>query len=119
MEKKKILSIIILCVICSSMTYAKQWYEGGTLHNSTFREWKAATYQNKLATCADYLCCMEEWKEYIYAGGSMSNLKEKAERFVSGLNEFCIGTNEFNFMKINEIAAAIYVMANDLQPYSK
>lgn len=30
-----------------------EWYEGGTLHQSTMRQWKSATEANKLATVAD------------------------------------------------------------------
>ncbi|MFP3154425.1 hypothetical protein LQZ18_08350 [Lachnospiraceae bacterium ZAX-1] len=31
------------------------WYEGGTLHKSSISEWKSADYDNKLATCADFI----------------------------------------------------------------
>lgn len=30
----------------------KEWYEGGTLFNAKLHEWRHATYDNKLATCA-------------------------------------------------------------------
>lgn len=33
----------------------KKWYEGGTLHKATMREWKIATDENKLATCSDFI----------------------------------------------------------------
>ena len=33
----------------------QEWYTGGTLHKATIREWKAASYQNRLATCADFV----------------------------------------------------------------
>ncbi|CUK22114.1 Uncharacterised protein [Achromobacter sp. 2789STDY5608615] len=32
---------------------AGQWYEGGTLHSATLKEWASATTQNKMATMAD------------------------------------------------------------------
>jgi len=32
-----------------------KWYEGGTLHKNNGAAWAAATYQNKLATCADFV----------------------------------------------------------------
>ena len=31
-----------------------EWYEGGTLHESTMKEWSRASYQNKLATASDF-----------------------------------------------------------------
>nr|WP_313036663.1 hypothetical protein [Achromobacter ruhlandii] len=32
---------------------AGQWYEGGTLHSATLKQWASATTQNKMATMAD------------------------------------------------------------------
>lgn len=32
---------------------AGNWYEGGTLHNATLKEWAGAVTQNKMATMAD------------------------------------------------------------------
>lgn len=34
-------------------TAAGNWYEGGTLHNATLRDWSGAVTQNKMATMAD------------------------------------------------------------------
>ena len=34
-------------------TGAAKWYSGGDLHAKTMREWKAATYANRLATSSD------------------------------------------------------------------
>ena len=38
--------------------YSQEWYEGGTLHNATMREWMEATHANKLATSADFVVTM-------------------------------------------------------------
>ncbi|WP_204150425.1 hypothetical protein [Leptolyngbya sp. CCY15150] len=38
-----------------------EWYEGGTLHNAGALEWQQASYENKLATCADFVSSM--WEE--------------------------------------------------------
>ena len=32
-----------------------KWFQGGNLHKATVAEWKNASYQNKLATSADWL----------------------------------------------------------------
>jgi hypothetical protein len=32
-----------------------KWYEGGTLHNASALEWQEANYDDKLATCADFI----------------------------------------------------------------
>ena len=41
----------------------KEWWQGGTLHNSTIEEWKKATLKNKVATCAGWLN-QTLWKGY-------------------------------------------------------
>lgn len=38
----------------------KQWYQGGTLHKASALEWQNATYENKLATCADFISALWE-----------------------------------------------------------
>lgn len=37
-----------------SRTPTTEWYTGGTLENSTLGEWRVGTYQNKLASSADF-----------------------------------------------------------------
>lgn len=39
-----------------------KWYEGGTLHNAGAFEWQQASYENKLATCANFVSSMWEKK---------------------------------------------------------
>ena len=67
--KKTILSVAVLCIFIllavgsvntdsssssySSSSSSSKWYEGGTLHRATMREWSSASYENQLATAAD------------------------------------------------------------------
>jgi hypothetical protein len=60
---KEFLVIIMLFLIPSS-GYAKEWYEGGTLHNATALEWQNATFQNKLATCGDIVSATWQNKRF-------------------------------------------------------
>jgi len=39
----------------TSTSPAPKWYEGGSLHNASMREWSQADYRNKLATAADFV----------------------------------------------------------------
>ena len=63
---KGILTLTFLVWVVYSFTFGgcsgsekneeqKQWYQGGTLHASNIAEWKTATQENKLATCADII----------------------------------------------------------------
>ena len=51
--KKAILLFIALTI--STCIFGKNWYEGGTLHSSSALVWQNASYENKLATCADFI----------------------------------------------------------------
>ena len=38
----------------------RRWHQGGTLHRATITKWRAATYDDKLATCGDFVSEMWE-----------------------------------------------------------
>lgn len=42
--------LVLVLAIFSQTASAKEWYEGGTLHDANGLEWQQATYANKLAT---------------------------------------------------------------------
>lgn len=39
----------------SNSSNSQMWFSGGTLHKSTIKQWRNATYANRLATSADYV----------------------------------------------------------------
>lgn len=61
---KKILLASVLLVGSLSISNAAEWYQGGTLHNSTMGEWEKAKESNKLATCADWVSSLYLEKKY-------------------------------------------------------
>lgn len=91
----------------------KEWYEGATLHKATFKEWKSATDQNRLATAADFLAATT-WKDALKKPSDFDKLKIKAAVLVKGINESVPEGSEF--MKVHEIAAALVTLSNDLGP---
>lgn len=52
-----ILFLAILAINANS-AFAKDWYQGGTLHEANAISWQKATQQDKLATCADFIAGM-------------------------------------------------------------
>lgn len=98
----------------SPAQYVKQWYEGGSLHSSTVAEWKTASYENKLATAADWLAS-SKWKGHLNTSSDFDNMKQKAEILVAAVDKAVSG-NAPDSWKMNEITAAILVMSNDLDP---
>lgn len=81
---KKLFLVLMLFVNVA----AAEWYEGGTLHDSSFLEWEKATYENKLATCGDWVSGVYSRKKYrpevmeeLKAAG-MDGIKKMAESCV-------------------------------------
>ena len=54
MVKKSVVLFVCLVLVFCAETEALEWYEGGTLHKATAREWNRASYRDRLATTADW-----------------------------------------------------------------
>ena len=52
------LLLVIALLVCVAPVSAKEWYEGGTLHDATIAQWKRAKRQDKIATCADWVSAL-------------------------------------------------------------
>ncbi|MGE4340174.1 MAG: hypothetical protein AB7E55_30115 [Pigmentiphaga sp.] len=63
-------AVVVLLVSFALVTQAsaKEWYEGGTLHETNLATWATASDENKLATSADFAA----------ATGKMTSMKEMA-----------------------------------------
>lgn len=62
----------------------REWYADGTLHNATVLEWKKATYENKLATTADWLISVPQIRAKLEDGSrTVDSIKPFAESIVS------------------------------------
>lgn len=70
---------------------ARHWYDGGTLHHATGTEWKAASYEDKLATAGDLLAKLwleKRLKPHIAEQvRSVDDLKPLAAQVVVGLDK--------------------------------
>ncbi len=76
----------------------KKWYEGGNLHQSSIGQWKASTYENRLATSADMVANLEKFSSIE----SMRSAAEEMEQCISKASE---GT-QVEQQKVSEVAAA-------------
>ena len=98
----------------SSFSLSKQWFQGGNLHNATVAQWKGATYQNKLATAADWLASTK-WEGYLKSSDDFDNIKVKAQMLVNAVDG-AVAAKQTDSLQVAEIAAAIITMSNDLGP---
>jgi hypothetical protein len=46
---------VMIAYGCDNAVEEEPWYVGGTLQSATVEEWHKATYENRLATCADFI----------------------------------------------------------------
>lgn len=53
-----------MCLIFSQYSFAGEWYKGGTLHGSTIDTWYRAPYQDRLATCSDWVVALVDKADY-------------------------------------------------------
>jgi hypothetical protein len=67
--------------------YSNDWFEGGALHTATVQEWKIASEENKLATCADWICAWEKAGLTTKNYSSMNSVKLDAQELKAFLNE--------------------------------
>ena len=69
----------------------KKWHEGGTLHKATALAWQTAEYNNKLATCADFIARLHNKKllkkDISFKISSVDDLRPLAEELVEGLDK--------------------------------
>lgn len=110
MKKYFALCLFILLMLCIPAN-AKEWYEGGTLHSANIGQWKRASYENKLATCADFIATL--WKEdkLKIAINSMDVLKIYAVELVTCVDTATDGINEINNQTVSSIALmGMYMM---------
>jgi predicted transcriptional regulator len=67
-----------------------EWYEGGTLHHAGALEWQQASYENKLATCADFVSSV--WNNKLLTPSiqsqieSMDDIQVLAEELVTQMD---------------------------------
>ncbi|WP_395066579.1 hypothetical protein [Flavobacterium sp.] len=79
-------------------TNIDKWYSGGNLHQAKISEWKVATEENKLATCADFVANIKK-------DLPMSELKIKSIEMKNCIDEATRGLSSTDNQKANEIAA--------------
>lgn len=81
-----------------SKSLTTEWYSGGTLHKASISEWKTATEQNKLATCADFVALKNK-------DISMDMLKIKARALQTCIDEAVVGHNAADNETVAKIAS--------------
>lgn len=91
------------------------WWEGGTLHQATVGEWKAATQANKIATCSDWLTATA-WKNQLNTPEDFEKLKDKSILLADAVDQTLLDDSELDEMTVTDIAAGLLTLSNDFNP---
>ena len=86
----------------------KKWYEGGTLHGAKISEWRNASYENRLATCSDFVMTMRG-NGVVPADLPVDEYKPYAVDLERGISIVASGGN-VDSQSVAEIAAVIRVL---------
>ncbi len=103
-----------------------RWYSGGTLHRGNAIDWQNASYENKLATVADFVATFYRDRSFVPAiqarVSGFEELRPIAEEFVKELDAVfqpepdpAENVQLFQNQKISETVALIGVMNNWLK----
>lgn len=77
-----LLRVIALFMAFATQAPAKdlEWFEGGTLQNTTISAWKNATPRNRLATCGDWIAGAWNHGNSTKQYKSMNEIRADAEQ---------------------------------------
>lgn len=105
-------SIVFITTSCKQkdeLSEDLEWIEKGNLQNSLVSDWKNATEENRLATCAKFALTIKNNKGEIY----QSNLEIMQEAiFLKSCIDEATKGDYVNNSKIAEIAALCLVLKN-------
>ena len=105
-------SVAMVAVFLATPTIGSagdQWHSGGTLHRSTVAQWGEATYQNKLATSADWALASPKVKNLVKKSDSIDNLRPFAEKWLTCVNEASAGKG-YEGMATSELVASCVIL---------
>ena len=77
-----LLFVMFLVFWGPKVSFAEQWYLGGTLKNATVAQWRVAPYKNKLATAAIWAIMEPGIRKISQRSSSMATVKPYAEELV-------------------------------------
>ena len=97
-----IMTLILIAISSNVPAFAAEWYEGGNLFTATLREWRKASQQNKLATCAEIIS--EVFLDnHFKLPFNETKLKEYANQLLLAINAWAGDSNNDDAI-VNEAA---------------
>ena len=118
---KHLFSLVLIGILCilgigssdnegsSTTSQEKPWYSGGTLHGANMEVWSRASYDDRLATSADFVTKMMQMDgKSIPPVDQLKPIAQALEAAITKSNEDGISNNE----NVAAIAAICWVLIN-------
>ena len=92
------LVVVFFITFNSRISIAVEWYENGTLHEASIRQWMSADYNNKRATCAGFIIATINDGYFLHDGDINSDtpLKRLSEILAENVDEYVEIANDKN-----------------------
>ena len=103
-------TILILLFSCDGNNSETDWLKNGTLHKSKVKDWKNATDENKLATCADFAAKIKEMENEKYK--TINEMKIDAIELKSCIDAAVNGGDYTDHMLVSEISVMCHMTMN-------
>lgn len=104
--------VVAILLFSSNVIYA-QWYQGGTLHRASIAEWMAASYENRLATAADFVVSIskKENPQILSGAGSvfLTKLKLHASELEKCISQVGAEPKASRGMSVAEVGSLCYI----------
>lgn len=104
---RRLLASAVAVILLSSSVLAGEWYQGGTLHKSTLKEWFSAPPRNRLATAGDWAAVL--WKGKY---SSMQEVKLRATQLVICLDQIS-DMREVHWQGASQFAVACQIAIDE------
>lgn len=109
-----ILSILLIMLVDIKFSYAKEWYEGGTLHKATMGQFLQASHSNRLATVADMVAYVTE--KTGRGRVNFTDLKRNTEDVVRCMTVGTSGIDISQDMSVSNIALSCMILLQNQNP---
>ena len=94
---------------------ARNWYEGGSLHQSAVSQWKKSSQTNKLATAADWVLAAPKVKALAQNSSNIDVIKPYAQELVACVDKATDDQGITDKSKTAEIAATCMILMGYLK----
>ena len=104
----KIAALMLLFLTAPRISIAGHWYVGGTIYEANARQWHESSYENRLATAANWTLMQPDIRKISRKSSTMDTVKPYAIELVGCLDRVSAGESSAE-ETVSSLAAACMV----------